>query len=913
MERLPAQPFQNPEEEIAFLRAELSRERAAADAAEAIAPEEVVRRYAATPRETVLPPERVMSDHHIQTTALGLSEDVHDDQIEGLLDLVAEKGVKNALAVAEKMDNPHVFDDFHRALVAYLEQNDEVAAAHLSEKDRLWAPLHMSLFEIRLPTAAEEDKERDFASLISGMEQLYAGLSAINDQYGSSGWYSIEIANEDGSQHSSFYVAVPTEHVGLLEKQVVSLFPEAVISARKNDYNIFNEKGAHAGALASLERHSLYPLRPYDEFDVDPLNVLLNSFSKIDRDGEGAAIQFLIGPRRDDYAKLGHRAIESIRKGEPVAVALHEIDRSMAGRLIKGVFGVFKSKEAAEKEKERRAERAESVDQAEIEQLQRKLKTPLHSVTIRVVASAGTEKEAEAIVNDIKSSFSQFEQGPGNRFKWRDIKGRSLKDFLGDFSFREWADDEAMVLNLEELTTICHLPSVTDAKTVPTLRQSKAAAAPAPQELPAEGTLLGTNSFRGVDTPARITDEDRMRHFYIIGQTGTGKTTLMKNMIVQDIEAGHGVCMIDPHGNDIADVLSAIPDSRREDVIYFDPARTDTAIGLNMLEFDPAHPEQKTFVVNELFSIFQKLYGAVPESMGPMFEQYFRNATLLVLEDPESGSTLLDISRVFADSSYRAQKLSKARNPVVTQFWNDIATKAGGEAALENIVPYVTSKFDIFTANDFMRPIIGQQRSSFNFRQVMDERQILLVNLSKGRLGEINANLIGMIIVGKILMAALSRTDRPAGDYPPFFLHMDEFQNVTTDSIAAILSEARKYKLGLTMAHQFIAQLDEKIRDAVFGNVGSLAVFRVGPDDADYLEKQFAPTFTAKDLINIENRQAYLRILANGVPQTPFNISTLPPQKGDPERAVAIAEASCRKYGRPRLKVDLEISSRYLA
>ena len=284
----------------------------------------------------------------------------------------------------------------------------------------------------------------------------------------------------------------------------------------------------------------------------------------------------------------------------------------------------------------------------------------------------------------------------------------------------------------------------------------------------------------------------------------------------------------------------------------------------------------------------------------------------MVLEDPDSGSTLLDISRVFADEEYRKHKLSKARNPVVVQFWTDIATKAGGEAALENIVPYITSKFDVFTANDFMRPIVGQQNSSFNFREIMDQKKILLVNLSKGKLGEINANLIGMIVVGKLLMAALSRVDDIARGYPPFFLHMDEFQNVTTDSISAILSEARKYKLGLTVAHQFIAQLDEGIRDAVFGNVGSMAAFRVGPDDAEYLEKQFAPTFTANDLLNIENRQAFLRVLANGTPQKPFNIATMAPTEPDPTRIKDLIEYSYSRHGQPRRKVEMEISARYL-
>jgi hypothetical protein len=312
-----------------------------------------------------------------------------------------------------------------------------------------------------------------------------------------------------------------------------------------------------------------------------------------------------------------------------------------------------------------------------------------------------------------------------------------------------------------------------------------------------------------------------------------------------------------------------------------------------------------------MFSIFKKLYGANPESMGPMFEQYFRNATMLVMEDPSTGSTLMDISRVMADASFRRRKLEKAKNPVVVQFWREIASKASGEQSLENFVPYITSKFDVFTANDYMRPIIGQQESAFNFRQIMDERKILLVNLSKGRLGEINANLIGMIFVGKILMAALSRVDDPTKSFPPFFLHIDEFQNISTDSISSILSEARKYKLGLAVAHQFIAQLDPAIKDAVFGNVGSMAMFRVGNEDAQALEPQLSPVFTAHDLMNIPNYNAYMRVLANGVPTQPFSVAALPPIVGNPVRAAAIIEQSLSRYGRPRAEVEEEIRLRY--
>jgi hypothetical protein len=446
------------------------------------------------------------------------------------------------------------------------------------------------------------------------------------------------------------------------------------------------------------------------------------------------------------------------------------------------------------------------------------------------------------------------------------------------------------------------------------LKQSKAGTAPAPLGLygtKENGMYLGTNKHRNAETPIYITPEDRLRHFYVIGQTGTGKSTMLRNMIIQDIKRGDGVCFIDPHGSDVMDILSHIPKERYEDVIYFDPSHTDRPMALNMLEYNRSNPEQKTFVVNELFSIFQKLYGGVPESMGPMFEQYFRNATMLVIEDPDSGCTLLDVSRVMAVKSFRDMKISRCKNPIVVQFWKDIAEKAGGEGSLQNMVPYITSKFDVFLANDIMRPIIAQEKSSFNFREIMDSKKILLVNLAKGRLGDINSQLIGLILVGKILMAALSRVDSFGKDMPPFYLYIDEFQNVTTPSIATILSEARKYKLSLTVAHQFIAQLDDKIKDAVFGNVGNMAVFRVGAEDAEFLEKQFEPVFTAKDIMNIDNMNCYVKMLSQGKPTRPFNIEFTWPPRGNEKVAENLKELSYLKYGQNRDLVESLIMEKY--
>ena len=437
----------------------------------------------------------------------------------------------------------------------------------------------------------------------------------------------------------------------------------------------------------------------------------------------------------------------------------------------------------------------------------------------------------------------------------------------------------------------------------------KSKAAQPPLNIPPEGLILGKNVYRGEETVIRIQEDDRRRHLYAIGQTGTGKSAFFAELIKQDIKNGEGVCIIDPHGDLVEDILSCVPQERVEDVILFDPSNVQRPIALNLLEYDAKYPEQKTFVINEMIKIFDKLYD-LKTTGGPMFEQYMRNAMLLIMDDPESGSTLIEISRVLTDVDFRKYKLSKCKNPIVINFWTKEAEKAGGEAALANMVPYITSKLTQFISNDTMRPIIGQQKSSVNFRQAMDSQKIILVNLSKGKIGEMNAYLIGLVLVGKILMASLSRTDIPQDERKDFHLYIDEFQNFTTDSIATILSEARKYRLCLNIAHQFLGQLSEEIRKSVFGNVGTIISFRVGPEDAEFLAKQFAPVFNEQDLINIDNYNAYVKLMLNGTISKAFNMATYPPIKGNTKIAEAIKDLSRQKYGQPKEEVEKEILER---
>jgi len=907
MEILPKQQFRSPEEEIAFLKEEIARrERALLERNKDIDAHdidtigrEVVKNYAEHEPSQLLHKDHVIPPHELRGEVELLSDTQH--QFDDLMRIMREKGIRNMLSVLERLDNPFLQDEIHRELVSMLRAGSGIA--DLKEGAPLWNVLNMTLFEVSLPRHKDEHSAKDIKTIFSAMEQFYSGMQTLT-RGKAPRHYTLEIAVSDKRDEIIFYVGVPNEFVNLFEKQALSLFPNAVLTLQQNDYNIFVEGGVSHIAHATFSKHASYPLKTYTHFETDPLSVLLNAFSKIERDGGGASIQVVIQGGSEGYQQTYNGIIKRLEKGESKEVAIRK------STFTGSMFEELKSFAVATQKKPNEPSKPKEIDTALIEVMREKLETPVQGVNIRIAVSARTDVRASQILTEIESSFHQFENMKGNKLSFNRLSGGKKEHELHAFSFREYDESRALPLSIRELSTIIHFPAE-GIESSPQFKQSRAKHAPAPVDLPQHGTMLGVNSFRNIDTKIYLTPADRLRHFYVIGQTGTGKTTLLKNMIIQDIKDGAGVCMIDPHGTDIVDVLAQIPPERMDDLIYFDPSNMERSIGLNMLEFDPRYPEQKTFVVNEIFSIFQKLYGAVPESLGPMFEQYFRNSTLLILEDPESGSTLLDISRVMSDALYRRMKLSKATNPVVVQFWTQIANKAGGESSLENIIPYITSKTDPLTANDYLRPIIGQQHSTFDFRDIMDSRKILLVNLSKGRLGEINANLIGMIIVGKILMAALSRVDSLGTQLPPFYLYIDEFQNVTTNSISAILSEARKYGLGLTIAHQFLAQIDDGIRDAVFGNVGSMSAFRVGPEDAAVLEKQFSPTFTASDLMNIENHNGYVRMLADGSPTPPFSIHTMRPDPTDHAYAKELMEYSLLKYGTPRAQVEADIRARY--
>lgn len=798
------------------------------------------------------------------------------------------------------------------SVLVFLSGGFMVLRSFLNFRGQINRSMNMDLEVIRVSKVFKDRKEtvgdtEQWKEEIGSMEQLLTTLANIKEGKSIIGHFlysepyiALEIANPAGSEEIHFYMAVPKKFRESIEKQVHSYFPNASIE-KISDYTIFSPGSFTAAAEFGLKHSHALPITTYEHMDIDPLNEISNALSKLQTSQEGAVIQMILRPAGKNWRKLGKSISHKMQQGKQLKDA-HK--PSVAKEIGLGMLRVMQSK-PSEQILSKEAVQLTPEEQELVKKIELKSNKAGFKVNIRLLASAMTQQRADEILGHLENAFAQFEHHEVNHFV---VKKRiKAKKTAYDYIFRNFDEDNSTILSTEEISSIFHFPISTTE--TPKIKWLKAGAAPPPLNIPKEGMILGYNDYRGVKTDIRLADSDRRRHLYTIGQTGTGKSNFLQEMAKQDAMNGKGFCFIDPHGDAIEDILTAIPKERAEDVIVFDPSDVERPFGLNMLEYDPAHPEQKTFVINEMIGIFDQLYD-LKATGGPMFEQYVRNAMLLIMEDPETGSTLMEISKVLADEDFRKLKLSKCNNPVVVDFWVKEAEKAGGEAALANMVPYITSKLTTFVSNDMMRPIIAQQKSTLNFREIMDEGKILLVKLSKGKIGEINAHLLGMVIVGKILMNALARGDMPEDQRRDFYLYLDEFQNVTTESISQILSEARKYRLCLTIAHQFIGQLKEEISKAVFGNVGSIVALRVGPEDAEFLEKQFEPIFTANDLVNVDNYNGFTRMLVNGELSKPFNIKFYPPTRGNQEIANYLKELSRLKYGRDANIVNREIMER---
>lgn len=789
------------------------------------------------------------------------------------------------------------------------------------------------LLKIQMPQMAIEQKGGQAAEgggltiqqiqeKIGVMETFFSLLAALKAERGFKSWLrgrqdilSVELVINGGK--IDFYISCPIELEHMVEDQIHAQFPSAVIMPTV-DYNIFKSQSVIFGKELKFRRPYYFPIKTFKKLETDPLNALINALGQVE-DKDGAAIQIVFRSARKEWREIGTKIASTMQQGKKFEDARKEISKGNFSKLIAGsgkelftaVVGAGKSDSSKPLDTPKQYVLS-PMEQEVVKGLEEKASKPGVDANIRIIASSDTKNKVEGYLNNIVNAFAQYNiYHYGNAFESVEV---NMNHFIKDFIYRNYNEKNRMIFNSEELASLFHLP-IPSYTMHPKINWLGAREAPPPLNLPTEGVIIGESVYRGIKKVVRMTRNDRRRHIYSIGKTGTGKSHLMTNIIVQDIKNGDGVCVMDPHGELANSVLDYIPKERAEDVIYFDPSDMERPIGLNMLEFEL--PEQRTFVINELMNIFDKLYD-LRATGGPMFEQYFRNSVQLLMEDFDSGCTLMEVSRVLADEDYRAFKLSKCKNPVIKNFWEREAQKAGGEASLANIVPYITSKMNQFVANDYMRPIIAQQYSSFSFRKAMDERKIILCNLSKGKIGDMNSNLLGMIIVGKILGGALARVDTPEEKRNDFYLFIDEFQNYLTEGISIILSEARKYRLCLYIAHQFLGQLvknnDTRIRDAIFGNVGTIMCYRVGVDDAETMAKQFAPVFSEYDVMNVPFGNLFIKTIINGNDVPAFNIKVFPASERvlpkNPKIGQIVKELSRLKYGRDRNIVEMEIRER---
>lgn len=719
-------------------------------------------------------------------------------------------------------------------------------------KDREDYSLSFVLLEVAVP--------RDNEIKVDAAEQMFSALYSIRKsgmlkKY-KQDYFSFEIVAR--KEDIRFYVSVPSDLRDLVEKHIHGAYPGAQVK-EVDEYNIFSETGSVAFASLKLKKEAYYPIQSYRNLPNDSLMSLTSVLSKMG-EGDGAVVQVLVSPADSAWQKSGKSYVSSYKKDE------------------------------ADPEKA-----SYKQDPKGLEMIGGKAGKVGFNVSIRVVVSAENKATADSHLRNITSSFSQFTSDQ-NGFTKSKVRIKQL--FMVDFIYRYMPlfGKDVSVLSAEELASVYHFPN----KTVetPHIFWLSAKTAPAPAAIPNSGTYLGRSVYRGVSRDVYISEDDRRRHMYIVGKTGTGKSEFLKDMILQDIKAGKGMCVIDPHGELVDDLLEFMPVERAEDVIYFDPSDVERPMGLNIMEAKTE--DQKHFIVGAIINLMYKLYDPHKTGIiGPRFEHAIRNAMLTVMY--EEGSTFIEVVRILTDSKYVQEMLPKVKDPIVRRYWTDQIAQTSDFHKSE-VLDYIVSKFGRFVTNKMMRNIIGQSKSSFDFRQVMDEGKILLINLSKGKIGEENSSFLGLIMVPRILMAALSRQDVPIEKRRDFYLYVDEFQNFATPDFAVILSEARKYRLSLTVANQFLGQIEEDVKAAVIGNVGSLISFRVGVSDANFLQSEFVPTFSESDLTNVDRFNVFIKTIVNNQPQPPFSMDLTrdmdqEEKMRNPALAKHIKELSRLKYG----------------
>lgn len=746
-----------------------------------------------------------------------------------------------------------------------------------------------------------EEGPREFKEVVSVAEQFLASFSSLHEQnikkriFGQER-ISFEIIAKDNL--ISFYIFAPGGLKELIERQLQSFYPDAQIQETEQ-FKMFKDPVYVTGKFFKTAKSFVFPIKTYRDLEIDPLSPITNAFSKMPDSATGA-LQIIIKPTSGSWIEATSGAAKTLTKGKSLSKP------SLFIQVLQGIMNILKK---ADEENNNEPVKLTPIQEEQIKKIQEKGSKVGFDTQIRLlIASRQSKEEANKIINDIATSFSQFNSPELNNFK--SIVPKDMATFVSDYILRRFREYPSSILNTAELTSVFHLPN--QYIDTPNIEWLLARTVSPPANLPTikeEGSvMIGKTNFRGIEKNVYFKPNDRRRHLYAIGKTGVGKTTLYVNQIIQDIKEGRGVAYLDPNGDAIETILKYIPKERAEDVIVLDPSDAERPIGLNILEWK--RPEDRDFLVAEWLEIFYKLFDPNKTGMvGPQFEHWGRNASLSVMMRPEGG-TLLDIPRLFTDDAFREDTLKYVKDPVVLAFWNEQMAKTSDYHKSE-MFNYFISKFGRFMTNDSMRNIIGQTKSSFDIRQIMDEGKIFLVNLSKGKIGETNSYLLGMILVAKMQVAAFQRADiSNEEDRKDFFLYVDEFQNFTTDSFKTILSEARKYRLNLSITNQYVAQLPQEIKDAIMGNAGTLVTFRVGAEDAEFLGKEFS-NVTASDISNLPFATTYTKLLIDGTPSKPFSMMTVPyPEGQNPELARAIKELSRLKFGRDRAQVEQEFISR---
>jgi hypothetical protein len=708
--------------------------------------------------------------------------------------------------------------------------------------------------------------------------------------------FAFEIVGVQGQIH--FYAAVPIALVEVVKQAINSAYPAARLEEAV-DHNIFSPVGRISGTIGGelvLKENFAYPIATYQDLKRDGMQALMNALSTLGKE-DGAGIQILMRPANPSWRKSANDLADRKRKGEK-GLAIGGIAKDMVVAFNKPPEG---------KDGESKKPELSNLEQATLDAIDEKTRHPGFEVVIRVIASSNISQRAEAILSNVVHSFALYDAPGKNGFKYTPAK--DIDGLVTAFIMRFFPPQHNKnILNAVELATLFHFP---DERAIPTsqLARQDSKQVDGPRNIPEDGLLLGYNLFRGAKKPIRLSLHDRQRHMYVVGQTGTGKSTFLENLALQDMLNGNGFAFVDPHGDVAEKLLAMVPKERTEDVIYFSPADMDYPMGLNLFEF--SHPDQKDFLIQEALNMLYKLYDPQHQGiMGPRYEDLFRNAALTVMADPQGG-TFIDIPKLFRDPQFVKQKLQHVTDPTVMEFWTKQMPASQRSNEFGEVSAWFVSKFGAFLSNEMMRNIIGQTKSAFDLRYIMDNKKILLVNLSKGRTGDLNSKLLGMIFVMKFQAAAMSRSDIPEDQRVDFSLYVDEFQNFSTDSFATIMSEARKYRLNLIVANQFTTQLTPEIRDAVFGNMGTIVSFRIGQNDLESLGKYFQPTFDGDDLLRVPNYNTIVRTLIGGVPTQPFSMATLPALgTPNPRLSEALKQLTAAKYGRLRSTVAKEITER---